>query len=49
MLVGPAAEIASREKVELDSQKQMEELGSLKSELVQINYASAEETKKAIH
>lgn len=43
MLVGPTAEIASREKVELDSQKQMEELGSLKSELVQINYASAED------
>ncbi|HXH54741.1 MAG TPA: type IV pilus secretin PilQ [Gammaproteobacteria bacterium] len=43
MLVGPAAEIASKEKVELDSQKQMEELGSVKSELVQINYASAED------
>ncbi|HEV2524517.1 MAG TPA: type IV pilus secretin PilQ [Gammaproteobacteria bacterium] len=43
MLVGPVAEIASREKVELDSQKQMEELGSVKSELVQINYASAED------
>jgi len=43
MLVGPAAEIASREKVELDSQKQMEELGAVKSELVQINYANADD------
>jgi len=49
MLVGPAAEIASREKVELDSQKQMEELGSLKSELVQINYASAEDLSKLLN
>lgn len=43
MLVGPAAEIAAREKVELDSQKQMEDLGSMKSELVQINYANAKD------
>lgn len=43
MLVGPAVEIASREKVELDSQKQMEDLGAMKSELIQINYASADD------
>lgn len=43
MLVGPAAEIAAREKVELDSQKQIEDLGSMKSELIQINYANAED------
>lgn len=43
MLVGPATEIAAREKVELDSQKQMEDLGAMKSELIQINYANAED------
>lgn len=43
MLVGPSAEIAAREKIELDSQQQMETLGELKSELIQINYANAED------
>ncbi len=43
MLVGPAAEIAAREKVELDSQKQMEDLGAMKSELIQISYATADD------
>jgi type IV pilus assembly protein PilQ len=43
MLVGPSDEIAAREKVELEGRKQIEELGALRSELIQINYAKAKE------
>jgi type IV pilus assembly protein PilQ len=43
MLVGPTDEIAAREKVELEGRKQIEELGALKSELIQINYAKAKD------
>ncbi len=41
MLIGPSEEIAAREKLELESQKQIEELVPLYSEYVQINYAKA--------
>ncbi len=41
MLVAPSEEIAAREKLELESQKQIEELAPLFSEFVQINYAKA--------
>jgi len=41
MLVAPSEEIAAREKLELESQKQIEELEPLYSEFVQINYAKA--------
>jgi type IV pilus assembly protein PilQ len=41
MLVAPSEEIAAREKLELESQKQIEELAPLYSEFVQINYAKA--------
>jgi len=41
MLVAPAEEIAAREKVELEAQKQVSELAPLKSEFMQINYAKA--------
>jgi len=41
ILVAPTEEIAAREKLELESQKQIEELAPLRSELVQINYAKA--------
>ena len=43
MLVAPGEEIAAREKLELESQKQLAELSPLRSELVQINYAKAAE------
>lgn len=41
MLVAPSDEISSREKLELESLKQMAELAPLKSELIQINYSKA--------
>jgi type IV pilus assembly protein PilQ len=41
MLVAPAEEIAAREKIELEAQKQVSELAPLKSEFMQINYATA--------
>jgi len=41
MLVAPTEEIAAREKLELESQQQIEELAPLKSEYIQINYAKA--------
>jgi len=41
MLVAPGDEIAAREKLELESQKQLAELSPLRSELMQINYAKA--------
>ena len=41
MLVAPGDEIAAREKLELESQKQLAELSPLRSELIQVNYAKA--------
>ena len=41
VLVAPTEEIAAREKLELESQQQIEELAPLRSELVQVNYAKA--------
>jgi type IV pilus assembly protein PilQ len=41
VLVAPSEEIAAREKLELESQKQIEELAPLRSEFVQVNYAKA--------
>ena len=41
ILVAPSAEISAREKLELESKKQIEQLEPLKSELIQINYAKA--------
>lgn len=41
ILVAPSEEIALREKLELESQKQIEELAPLRSEFVQVNYAKA--------
>jgi len=43
MLVGLTEEISAREKAELEGQKQVEDLGPLKSELIQINYAAADD------
>lgn len=41
ILVAPTEEIAAREKLELESQKQIEELAPLRSELIQVNYAKS--------
>ncbi|MEX0623328.1 type IV pilus secretin PilQ [Saccharospirillum sp.] len=41
LLVGPAQEIAERERLELESQQQIEQLAPLVTEFVQINYAKA--------
>ena len=43
LLVAPAAEIAAREKLELENQKQIAELAPLRTEFIQIRYASANE------
>ncbi|MCP5184249.1 MAG: type IV pilus secretin PilQ family protein [Pseudomonadales bacterium] len=41
LLVAPAAEIAAREKLELENRKQISELAPLRTEFVQVRYASA--------
>ena len=43
ILVAPTEEIAAREKLELEAQKQVAELAPLHSELIQVNYAKAED------
>ncbi len=43
LLIAPSEEIAAREKLELESQKQIAEIAPLRSEFVQINYAKAAE------
>ena len=41
MLVAPSEEIATREKLELEAQRQLKELEPLHAEFIQINYAKA--------
>ncbi|HHJ14046.1 MAG TPA: type IV pilus secretin PilQ [Gammaproteobacteria bacterium] len=41
ILIAPSEEIAAREKLELESMKQIEELAPLYSDLIQVNYAKA--------
>lgn len=48
MLVAPMAELAEREKVEMESEKQKVELAPLRSEIVQINYAKASDLSKLL-
>ncbi len=48
MLVAPSEEIAAREKLELESQKQIEELAPLYSDYIQINYAKADDLAKLL-
>jgi len=43
MMIGPAAEIAAQEKIELEASRQIEELAPLVNENIQVNYAKAEE------
>ena len=40
-MVAPAAEIAERERQEIEANKQLAELAPLKSEFIQIRYAKA--------
>ncbi|SEJ57236.1 type IV pilus assembly protein PilQ [Pseudomonas sp. NFR16] len=46
LLVGPADEIAARERQELESLKQISELAPLRRELLQVNYAKAADIAK---
>jgi type IV pilus assembly protein PilQ len=48
MLIGPAAEIAARETMELQSNQQREQLAPLRSEFIQVNYAKANELSELI-
>jgi type IV pilus assembly protein PilQ len=43
MMVAPQEEIAAREKLELESQKQIQELAPVRTEFMQVNYAKAGE------
>ncbi len=48
IMVAPQEEIAAREKLELEAQKQLEELAPLHTEFIQINYAKAADIAKLI-
>ncbi len=43
MLVAPLTELAARDKVELEAQKQQTELAPMRTEIIQVNYAKAGE------
>ncbi|MBD1551832.1 type IV pilus secretin PilQ family protein [Pseudomonas typographi] len=46
LLVAPADEIAARERQELESQRQIQELAPLRRDLIQVNYAKAADIAK---
>jgi type IV pilus assembly protein PilQ len=48
VMVAPTEEIAAREKLELESQQQIEELAPLHSEYIQINYAKADDISELL-
>ncbi len=48
MLIAPAEEIALREKMELESANQSEQLAALRSEFIQVNYAKAADIQTLI-
>lgn len=48
MLVAPADEIAAREKLELESQKQVKELAPLRTEYLTVNYAKAKSVAELV-
>lgn len=48
MMVGPQEEIAARERLELESLRQVEELAPLRTEFIQINYAKASDFSSLI-
>jgi len=43
IMVAPAQEIAAQEKLELEANKQIEELAPIKTEIIQINFAKAQD------
>ena len=43
ILIAPTDEIAAREKLELEARRQVEELETLRTEFIKVNYAKAEE------
>lgn len=43
LMIGPTAEIAAREKLELEHHQKIEDLGPLTSELIYLHYANGEE------
>jgi type IV pilus assembly protein PilQ len=47
-LIAPSEEIAAREKLELESQKQIKQLEPLYSEFIQVNYAKASDIAKLL-
>ena len=49
ILIAPTEEIASREKLELESQKQVEELAPLRTEWVRLNFAKAEDVASLLN
>jgi type IV pilus assembly protein PilQ len=48
LLVAPADEIASREQLELESQKKIEALAPLRTEYIRVNYAKAKDLETLI-
>ncbi|CBL45917.1 Fimbrial type-IV assembly protein, outer membran secretin [gamma proteobacterium HdN1] len=48
LLVAPADEIAAREKLELESQKQIQELSPTRTEYITVNYAKADQLAKLL-
>ena len=48
LLVAPAAKIAERERIELEGQKQIEELLPIETEFIQINYRKSSEMKQRL-
>lgn len=49
LMVAPAAEIAERERQEIETNKQLEELAPLQTEFIRIRYANAAEIFKLFH
>jgi type IV pilus assembly protein PilQ len=49
ILIAPTDEIAAREKLELESLKQVEELERLRTEFMKVNYAKAEEMAELLN
>lgn len=48
IMVAPTQEVAAQEKLELESQQQIEDLSPLRSEFIQVNYAKAAELASMI-
>jgi len=48
IIIGPTAELASREKAELAARKEVQELSPLRSEYIQANYAKVSDLAKMI-